>query len=105
MEDIQQHAATKRFVGEVTVRRHVQCEHKGRKADKHPCSICAIESTATLSEVRLQAVERHHKTRNVEGVLGEDTLTVEGDNSGAMTQVQDEGIIAHAHLEVGDQFV
>jgi hypothetical protein len=41
----------------------------------------------------------------MEGVPDEDTLTVEGDNSGAMTQDQDEGIIAHAHLEVGDQFV
>ncbi len=29
----------------------------------------------------MQAVERHHKTRDVEGVPDEDTLTVEGDNT------------------------
>jgi hypothetical protein len=41
----------------------------------------------------------------MEGILDEDTLTVEGDNSSAMTQDRDEGIIAHLHLEVGDKFV
>jgi hypothetical protein len=64
---------------------------------EHPYSIHAIEFTATLGEVRSQAVEMHHKTRDVEGVSDEDTLTIEGDNSSAMTQDQDEGIIAHAH--------
>jgi hypothetical protein len=53
----------------------------------------------------LQAVERHHKTRDVEGVPDENTLTVEGDNSGTTTQNQKEGIIAHVHLEVGDRFL
>jgi hypothetical protein len=43
-----------------------------------------------LGEVHLQAVERHHETRDVEGIPDEDTLTVEGDNSGAMTQDWDE---------------
>ncbi len=64
MEDIQQRAATKRFVGQVTVRRHVLCEHKGWEADEHPCGIRAIESTATLGEVHLKAVERHHKSQD-----------------------------------------
>ena len=53
----------------------------------------------------MQAVERHHETRDVEGIPDEDMLTVEGDNSGTMTQNRKEGLIAHAHLEVGDQFV
>ncbi len=78
---------------------------KGQEADEHPCGIRAIGSTATLGEVRLQAVERHHKTRDVEGVLDEDTLTVEVDNSGATTQDRNEGILTHSHLEVGDWFV
>ncbi len=67
----------------MTVRRCVHCEHKGWEADDHPCGIRTIESTATLDEVCLQAVERHHKTRDVEGLPDEDTLTVERDNSGA----------------------
>jgi hypothetical protein len=62
------------FVGEVTVRRRVHCEHKGWEADKHSCGIRAIENTDTLGEVRLQAVERHHETRDVEGIPDEDTL-------------------------------
>jgi hypothetical protein len=89
----------------VTVRRRVHCEHKGWEEEEHPCGICAIESTATLGEVHFQAVERHHETRDVVGVPDEDMLTVEGDNSSTTTQNQKEGIIAHVHLEVGDQFV
>ncbi len=58
-----------------------------------------------LGEVCLQAVERHHETRDVEGVLDEDMLTVEGDNSSATIQDREEGIIAHVHLEVGVRFV
>ncbi len=58
-----------------------------------------------LGEVRLQAVERHHKTNDVEGIPDEDTLTVEGDNSGATAQDHDERIIFHAHLKVWDQIV
>ncbi len=41
----------------------------------------------------------------MEGIADEDTLTIEGDNSGALTQNRDEGIIAHLHLKVGDGFV
>ena len=89
----------------MTVRRRVQCEHKGWEADKHPCGICAIKSTATLAEMRLQAVERHHKIRDVKGIPDEDTLTIKGDNSVTMTQNRKGGIIAYVHLEVGDQFV
>jgi hypothetical protein len=43
--------------------------------------------------------------QGVEGVPDEDMLTVEGDNSGTTTQNQKERIIAHAYLEVGDQFI
>jgi hypothetical protein len=86
----------------VTVRRRVYREHKGQEADEHPHDICAIESTATLGEVRSQAVKWHHETRDVEGIPDEDMLTIEGDNSGATTQNRKEGIIAHVHLEIGD---
>ena len=53
----------------------------------------------------MQTVEGHHEPGNVEGIADEDMLTVEGDNSGASTQDQDEGIIAHSHLKVGDGVV
>ncbi len=58
-----------------------------------------------LGEVRLQAIERHCKTRDVEDIPDEDMLTVQGDNSNTTTQNRKEGIIAHVHLEVGDRFV
>jgi hypothetical protein len=105
MKDIQRCAATKRLVGEVTVGECVHSEHKSWETDKHPSLVCAIECAATLGEVRVQTVEGHHKPRDVEGVADEDTLTIEGDNSGALTQNRDEGIIAHLHLKVGDGFV
>jgi hypothetical protein len=105
MKDIQRCAATKRLVGEVTVGRRVHSEHKGQETDKHPSLVCAIECAATLGEVRAQTVEGHHKPRDVEGIADEDTLTIEGDNSSALTQNWDEGIIAHSHLKVGDGFV
>ena len=105
MKDIQWCARIKRLVGEVTVGQRVHSEHKGRETDKHPSLVCAIECTATLGEVHLQAVERHHVTRDVEGVPDEDTLTIEGDNSGTTTQNWKERIIAPAHLEIGDQFI
>ncbi len=58
-----------------------------------------------LGEVCSKTVERHHKTRDVEGTGDKDTLTVKGEDGGATTQDWDEGIIAHAHLKVGDGFV
>jgi hypothetical protein len=105
MKDIQRCTATKRLVGEVTVRQHVDSEHKGRERDKHPSLVCTIECAATLGEVRAPTVEGHHKPRDMEGIGDEDTLTVEGDNSGATIQNWDEGIIAHSHLKVRDGFV
>ncbi len=105
MNNIKRRASTKGFIGEVAVQGSIHCENKSREADKHPCLVCSIECTATLGEVRLQAVERHHKTRDMEGILYKDMLTVEGDHRGAATQDWNEGIIAHAHLQVGDGFV
>ena len=105
LKDIQRCATTKRLVGEVTVGGRVHSEHKGRETDKHPSLVCTIECAATLGEVRVQTVEGNHKPRDVEGVVDENMLTIEGDNSSALTQNQDEEIIAHLHLKVRDGFV
>jgi hypothetical protein len=106
MKNINWRASTKGFIGEVAVQGSIHCENKCREADEHPCLVRPIECTATLGcEVRSQAVERHHETRDVEGVSYKDTLTIEGNHHGAATQDWNEGIIAHAHLQVGDGFV
>ncbi len=105
MKDFQRCAATKRLVGEVTIRQRVGSEHKGWETDKHPSLVCAIEYAATLGEVRVKTVEGHHKPRDMEGVVDENMLTIEGDNSSASTQNRDEEIIAHLHLKVRDGFV
>ncbi len=60
-----------------------------------------IEATAMLSEMGAEAVKGHHKTGYVEGILDKDGLTVEGDDSSATTQDQDERIIAHPNLKIG----
>jgi hypothetical protein len=104
LKDIQWCAEIKRLIGEVTFGQPADSEHKGRETDKHPSLVCTIECAATLGEVRAQTVEGHHKPRDMEGIADEDTLIVEGDNSGALTQNWDEGIIAHSHLKVGGGF-
>jgi hypothetical protein len=105
MKKIQRCAAIKRLIGEVTFGQRVNSEHKGRETDIHPSLVCTIEYAATLGEVQAQTVEGHHNPGDVEGIEDEDTLTIEGDNSGASTQDWDEGIFAHSHLKVGDGFV
>jgi hypothetical protein len=105
MKNIKQRASTKGSVGDMAVQGSIHCENKSREADEHPCLVRPIECTATLGKVHLQAVERHHETRDVEGILYKDTLTIKGDHHGAATQDWNEGIIAHAHLQVGDGFV
>ena len=52
-----------------------------------------------MCEVRVQAVEWHHKTRkNMEDVLDEYTLTMEGEDSYAATKDRDEQIVSHTYL-------
>ena len=55
-----------------------------------------------MCEVRVQAVEWHHKTKkNMEDVSDEYTLTIEEEDSCAATKGRDEQIVSHTYfLEV-----
>jgi hypothetical protein len=46
----------------------VHSEHKCWEAHQHTGFISPIEAAATLGEMGVEAVERHHKTGDMEGI-------------------------------------
>ncbi len=105
MEGVEGGTAAKGCIREVTVGRHVHGEHKRWEAHQHAVLISPIEAAATLIEMGVKAVKGHHNTGYMKGIVDENMLTVEEDDSRPATKDRDEQIIAHLNLKIEDGLV
>ena len=80
-------------------------QNEGREVDQNTNTGHTNKIAARLSAVGTEAVERNNQAQHVKHVPDKDLLAVEGNYCQTATKNQEEEVIAHANLNVGDQLV
>ncbi len=83
----------------------VHLEKEGWEEDIHSQSKHPNESTTLLTLVSSKAVQGVAEVRNMEAMVNQDLLAIEGDDGRAMTKDWCERIIAHANSTSQDGIV